>query len=106
MNRFLTAEMHVGGFPPHEIQETIFVSFLRQVVNWNPVAVRGKAAPDPRSPHMNQWIVAANRLVDYGLIEDRIGTGSTRAQTQADGASALASRATLPPCQSAKATTL
>ena len=76
-NYFLAAEVNVGGFPAHEIQETMFVALLRQVVNWNPVAVWGKTAPNPRTLHKNKWIAATDRLVDYGLIKDRIGTVST-----------------------------
>jgi hypothetical protein len=58
IDRVLTAEMYIGGFPSHEIQETMIVSLLRQVINWNPAAVGRKAAADPRSIHANKRIAA------------------------------------------------
>jgi hypothetical protein len=77
INRVLTTEVYIGGFPSHEIQETVLVSLLRQVVNWNPGAVGRKAAANPRSIHVNKRIAATDRLVEDRLLKDRIGTAAT-----------------------------
>src|SRR5215471_16603473 len=77
VNRFFSAEVHVGGFPSHEIQETMFVALLRQVVNWNPAAVRREAAAKPRPIHQNKRIAATDCAVEHRLVKDRTRIGFT-----------------------------
>ena len=104
------AEMDVGGFPSHGVEQTQFGIGATQGGEFDAGAVRAEAADDPASAQLDERIGTTDGAVDDGLVENfrralHLVFGlRLSAQRLDDGTSALASRAMRPPCQSAMAT--
>ena len=65
-----SAEVNVGGFPPHGMQETKFGDGRSQGREFDAGAIRGEATNDPAAAQLDKGIRATHGTVDDGLIKD------------------------------------
>ena len=65
-----SAEMDVGGFPSHGVEQAKFGVGGAQGCEFDAGAVRAEAANDPASAQLDERIGTADGAVDDGLVED------------------------------------
>src|ERR1700682_1261243 len=60
-SRLPAAQVDVGGFPPHGVQQANFVPVFGKRGKLDARAVRGQAADDPILPHLDEWTATGPR---------------------------------------------
>src|SRR5947209_19760229 len=96
--------MHIGGFPPHRMEQEGLIPRFGERGKLDPGTVWSEPAHNPIAAHMHEGVLDAHSAGDELLAPDFLRKLLWAGPNTPEGTSALASRTTQPPPQSASAT--